>query len=675
MLMQIRVGVAVFLITLSLYAADLPVRQVVLYKNGVGYFERSGDLRPGETARLDFKATEMNDVLKSLSVVQKGGGPVTGLRYDSAEPLDRKLAEFPFRLDQGQPLSMFLDQLRGARVELKLLAGDGASGTILSARRVAGDGQKAEREILVLLSDNGEIKSYDLGLMSSLKFSDPTLELELKRFLATLTAARAKEKKSVYFDSSNDQARSLAVSYMIPMPVWKSSYRLIFAPTGEPTLEGWAVVDNTTGEDWTNVSLALVSGRPVSFISRLYEPRYVQRRVAELAEADVVGPQTYAPGMAGGVVGGITAGLPAAAPPPPPVAMYRANRQELKVTADAPQIQTSASESTIAVSAQGRELGDLFEYRFSTPVTVRKNESAMVPFLQQKLATKKLLIWTHGSALANPMSAAEITNTSGKTLDGGPITVFDASSYAGEALMETLKNADKRLISYAVDLGTRVTTNLETTRETVREVKAKNGILYTKTALLDTTTYTIKNVDGKAKTLILEHPVEEGETLTGNVKPVEKTATHYRFAVALAANSEQKFVVPAERIDEQTVQMSSWAPNEILVYIKNQKLPDAARRQLEALAAKKNQVEENARALANTEKEINELVRDQDRLRQNLTALNRVQGQEAQVRKYSTDLAASESRLAGLRDTLAEQRRRDQALRAELGALVDRLEW
>ena len=672
--MHLRSTLALVLAALNLYPADLPVRQVVLYKNGVGYFERSGDLRPGESARLDFKAVEMNDVLKSLSVVQKGGGAITGLRYDSAEPLDKKLAEFPFRVDPGQPLSAFLDQLRGARVELKMLAGDAASGTIVSARRLAGDQQKNERELLLLLSDNGEIKSYDLGNMGSLKFADPTFELELKRFLSTLTAARSKDKKSVYFDSTNDQARSLAVSYMIPMPVWKSSYRLIFTPTGEPTLEGWAVVDNTTGEDWTNVSLALVSGRPVSFISRMYEPRYVQRRVADLAEADVVGPQTYASGMASGVVGGVAGGMPAAAPPPA-AARFRASRDEMKVMAAAPEMQASMAESTISVSTQARELGDLFEYRFSTPVTVRKNESAMVPFLQQKLATKKLLIWTHGSPLANPMSAAEITNSSGKTLDGGPITVFDASTYAGEALMETLKNADKRLISYAVDLGTRVTTNLDSTRETVREIKAKNGVLTTKTAIQETTTYTIKNVDAKAKTLILEHPIAEDYTLLGNVKPTEKTATHYRFTVAVAPNAEQKFTVPTERMEEQSMQISSWAPDQILVYTRSQKLSDSARRQLEGLAAKKNQVEENAAALRLTETEINELVRDQDRLRQNLTALNRVQGQEAQVRKYSTDLASSETRLASLRDTLADQRRRDTALRAELAALIDKLEF
>src|SRR6266480_3482336 len=110
---------AALLAAASAVAADLPVRQVVLYKHGVGYFERSGQLAPGESARLDFKATEMNDVLKSLTVEEKGGGKISGLRYDSSEPLNQKLAEFPFQLAPGAPLSAVLDQLKGARVELK----------------------------------------------------------------------------------------------------------------------------------------------------------------------------------------------------------------------------------------------------------------------------------------------------------------------------------------------------------------------------------------------------------------------------------------------------------------------------------------------------------------------------------------------------------------------------
>jgi len=100
-----RVLVSLLLSTALAQPAELPVKQVVLYKHGVGFFERSGRLGAGESARLDFNASEMNDVLKSLTIDEKGGGKISGLRYDSMDPLSHKLAEFPFKIGEGQPLS------------------------------------------------------------------------------------------------------------------------------------------------------------------------------------------------------------------------------------------------------------------------------------------------------------------------------------------------------------------------------------------------------------------------------------------------------------------------------------------------------------------------------------------------------------------------------------------
>ena len=130
----------------------------------------------------------------------------------------------------------------------------------------------------------------------------------------------------------------------------------------------------------------------------------------------------------------------------------------------------------------------------------------MLPFLQQPIEGRKLLIYSDHSS-QHPTNAAELTNTSGKTLDGGPITVYDGGAYGGEALMETLKANDKRLISYAVDLGTRITEAFGSKAALVREIHANRGILTTKMAAEETRTYTIRNVDQKAKTLIIEHPL------------------------------------------------------------------------------------------------------------------------------------------------------------------------
>ncbi|MBV9767993.1 MAG: hypothetical protein JOZ32_00340, partial [Bryobacterales bacterium] len=275
---------AVFLFTAWLSeaaAADIPVREVILYKSGVGYFERAGTLRPGESGRLDFKASDMNDVLKSLTISGQNAPKVTGLRYDSSEPLNQKLADFPFKITAETSLALFLDQMKGAKVELKYGA-EIITGTIVSGRVVKADDKQPEREQLIVLLDSGELRTLDLAAAGSIRFADPKLQIQLRDYLGLVNQSRSTEKRSIYIDASDAKERQIDASYTIPAPVWKSSYRLIFTDKPEPTLEAWAIVDNTTGEDWTNVHLAVVSGRPVSFISNLYEPKYVARQTVEL---------------------------------------------------------------------------------------------------------------------------------------------------------------------------------------------------------------------------------------------------------------------------------------------------------------------------------------------------------------------------------------------------------
>ncbi len=656
----------------TVMAADLPVREVVLYKSGVGYFERGGRLGAGESARLDFKASEMNDVLKSLTIADNAG-KVVALRYDSSEPLAQKLSDFPFQVEGGQSLSAFLGQLQGARISIKY-GTETIDGTIVSARTVAAEEKKPEREQVVLLIDSGEMRTLDLAAASSLHFSDPKLQVALKDYLTTVAQSRSKDKRSVYIDSSDAKERQVSAVYMLPMPVWKSSYRLMFPESGEPTLEGWAIVDNTTSDDWTNVRLAVVSGRPVSFISQLYEPKYVQRQQIDLADNGPAAPVVYAGAM----------NAPGAPPPPPAAAPMQAAAPRSLARAKASATGSFAAdtenqwmqreaESSIAVSTEGRDLGDLFEYRFGSTVTVKRGESAMLPFLQQKLGARKLLIYSENYG-QNPMSAAELTNSTGKTLDGGPITVFDTNSYAGEALMESLKAGDKRLISYAVDLGTRITTAFDTHRETVREMHFRRGILTTRIAAQETKTYTIRNVDQKAKTLIIEHPQRAGYKLL-DMKPAETTTNAYRFEVKLAAGATEKFPVTEERVYDTTMQVTSMTPDLIASYVANKVLPDAARKALQQVADVKRQIADTDESLNRTTGDINELSADQQRVRQNIESLNNVSGQQDQVQKYARQLSQQETQLATLRDRQSQLRKQKSALESNLNSLIEKIDF
>jgi len=650
----------------SAMAADIPIRTVILYKNGVGYFERAGDLKPGESARLDFRASDMNDVLKSLTLTDLKGAKVSGLRYDSSETLEKKLAEFPFQLGEREPLSSFLDRMKGARVELKS-GPEAASGTIVGARAVAGDDKHPPRDQVVLLVDAGEMRTFDLAAVTSLKFTDPVLQVQLRDYLTTVNQSRSKEKRSVYIDSSDAKDRQIVASYMLPTAVWKSSYRLIFPDQGQPTLEGWAIVDNTSGEDWTNVRLAVVSGRPVSFISNLYEPRYIARQTAELPEEQALGPVLHQ--------GAVENWKSASMPPPPAALPMNGRRQTFSgLASETVSVGTSgAVPSGVNVATDAVEAGELFEYRFSSPVNVKKSESTMLPFLQQKLGARKLLIYSESYG-AHPMTAAELTNTTGKTLDGGPITVFDAGTYAGEALIETLKAGDKRLISYAQDQGVRITTKFDSENRGVREIRANRGLLTMRYASQETKTFTIRNVDQKPKTLLIEHPVRGGYKLL-NQTATETTADAYRFEVKLTADSTQKFAINEERLWEQSTSVSSLTPDMLFSYVQNKTISDPARRQLQQILDLKRQLAAMDGQISQTEAEVNELTRDQERVRQNLVSLNQVSGQQEQVQVYARQLADQEKLLAGKRDSLSGLRKQRAGLDASVKGAIDKLEF
>jgi hypothetical protein len=374
----------------------------------------------------------------------------------------------------------------------------------------------------------------------------------------------------------------------------------------------------------------------------VYEGAMEAEAVGGVAKGALVAPATAAPT--------ILKSMPAVPPP-------------------APMVRRESVPSTVVSNTDARELGDLFEYRITTPVTVRKSESAMLPFLQQKIDARKLLIYSDQSTV-HPMNAAELTNATGKTLDGGPITVYDANAYAGEALMETLKQADKRLISYAVDLGTRITTAYDSKGEVVREVHLSRGVLTTRAAAQETKTYTIKNVDAKAKTLIIEHPARPQYNLL-TPKPWEKTPRAYRFEVKLAAGATETFPVVEERVYDQTYAISNLNPDVLVTFIQNKSLTDAGRKQLEQIAAQKRLIASMDNEIRRTDASVNDLVKDQDRIRQNIASLNQVSGQQQQVQTYARQLATQETQLAGLRDHSAELKKKKAEAESNLNSMIE----
>jgi len=652
-----------------LQSADLPIKEVTLYKHGIGYFEREGSVPSGEEVRLDFKNNDMNDVLKSLIVADANGGRISGIRYDSNATLDQQLEKYPFGIGNSEMLSAFLDRLKGAHLEMTV--GDSKQvGSILGARALLNGGaenRQVANEQVTLLLDSGAISNFDLAGVRSMQLLDSHLQDQLKQYLQTVAQAKAKDKRSIYIDSSGSASRSLRLSYITPVAIWKSSYRLSL-DAATPRLEGWAIVDNTTDEDWSNVRLAVVSGRPISFISLLDTPRYGDRQVAELPEDRAAGPVVYGGAVAGipqagrqvYMGGGSYKASPAAPPPKATVEEYAKLEQSVQVTGSS------------VVGATGATLGEFFEYNFPGPVTIKKNQSAMLPFLQDKIAARKLLIYKDGDG-EHPVNAAEVTNNTSKTLDGGPVTVYDGGAYAGEALVETFKASDKRLIGYAVDYGTLVAAESNGGAKLLREVSARNGLLTLRSALRETTTYTVKNIDSKAKTLIVQKNGTDYTVLSP--KPIERTADAYRFEVHLPANGSQELKVEQEQVISEETAVNSATPDSLVEIIQNKHLSEAGRHALQSIVDLKGKVVESQSTLDALKTHTVELTEEQTRLRQNIDSLNRVKGQENQVSQYSTQLAANESALAKLRDQRDAETRRKKGLDGDLRDAIAQLQF
>jgi len=670
----------------ALSAAELTVSKVVLYKHGVGFFERAGEIAAGDSATLEFKASEMDDLLKSLTIEQQGGEGVSGVRYDSSDPLAKRLEVFPFRIGGRVTMADILDQLKGSEVALEL-SRDQLQGLIVSARTIGATDKQIERQELVLLVD-GALRTIDLNAASSLRFVDPKVQSQFADYLAVLSRSRNTDKRTVTIESLGGASR-VAASYVVPTPIWKSSYRLVFDQQQRPLLEGWAIVDNTSGDDWENVRLSLVSGLPVSFISKLYEPRYVNRPVIQLAQDRAWRPTVHggaieqAEGAQVAAIGGFAGGRPA--PPPASAPMERKEvgrnyRQSVmmdaaaNLSAESDEFRRSQMASTVAATAVKADLGDLFEYAIDHPVTIRKSESAMLPFFRERVEARRLIIYDESNGSQHPLNAVEITNSSGATLDGGAITVYDAGAYAGEALVETVKAGDKRLISYAVDLGTRATTKYDSSQKLQSEFHFNRGIIHVRRVLRETKTFTVRNVDDEAKTMIVEHPVRPGYKLI-DIEPAEKTASAYRFELALGADSTGRLAIVEERPYDETHAVTNMNYQQIMVWVRNKELSEAGRAKLGEIAELKRRIGDTQQQAQRAEQRINEMSQDQNRLRSNISTLRSVAGQQERVMEYSEKLAEQEASLVGLRDNQADLRRQADELQRELNAMIETLEF
>ncbi len=762
----------------------LPIRRVILYSNGVAYVERRGTVTGHAEVDLSFKQSQVDDVLKSMVVLDLGRGRVGAVSYNSSAPPSARMADIPFSISPATGgtvggLAGVLGQLQGARVAVTTTSGRTASGSVLTVeerRTPQVDPQKAPAvtHALVIASEGGELQSFDLAEVRAVRLLDEGTRRDVGEFAAASASARRRDAKTITVTSDGTGAREMLVSYTVAAPIWKTTYRVVLDAEGKPFFQGWAIVDNVSDEDWTDVQLSLISGTPVSFIQPIQKPFYRYRPVVPMPGDLSLTPQVYEPetgearggGAPNTVVGTVadpngafianatvtvrndatgrqftamtddtgafrTSALPAgnytvmvAAPgfklvnvtgvrvgpggaASVVVTLDPGNVQEtVTVTADSSSLLTNnisnlpmngrnfnfakdgadaggfvgspepslsaritGGQSGVVAAAEGGEVGDLFEYRIEQPVTVRRDRSALIPILQTRMEGSRVSVFRQSDGRSRPMSGMLLKNTSRLTLEGGALTVIDGDAYAGEALLERLKPDEKRLISFALDLGTLVTVRDVVEDSPVFAVRIVNGTLYATHYRRQKKVYTFKNQTEKARTVYVEHPVRGGWELDDKLSPTPdgKSQSFYRFRAELKPNETRELVIAEREQGVEAYALSNITSDHIQLFVSRRYIDDGTRAALQNILDLKSRLAAAHARVASVEREIAEIGADQKRLRENIEALTKTAEARQLITRYVQKADQQETRL----EQLAREKQSAEEERARLQTQLD----
>lgn len=670
----------------------LPVRRVVLYSNGVAYFERRGRVRGRAEISLSFKQSQVDDVLKSMIVLDLGRGRIGAVSYNSSAPVSARLAEIPFSIESGTEnsdspgaggMSAVLKQLQGARVAVTTTTRSSTGAVInVEDRKSQIDANKPPvvTHSLVIASETGEISAFDLDEVRSIKVLDEGARKDLNDFAAATALARRRDAKTIVVTSEGEGEREMVVSYTVAAPIWKTTYRVVIDSSGKPFFQGWAIVDNVGEEDWTDVGLSLVSGTPVSFIQHIQQPLYRYRPVIPIPEHLNLEPQLYESGVGygrgtggggvgvgsgGGVGSGSGAGIgpgsgySAGGVPPP--------RAPGPVTSLSDAI--ADEESGVEALAEGNQVGDLFEYRIDQPMTVRRDRSALIPILQTRLEGERISIFNESAGQSRPMSGIQLKNTSQLTFEGGSMTVIDGDAYAGEALIERLKPGEERFISFALDLGTLVTIDSDNDRQPAFLVRAVNGVIQAHYYNTEQKTYTVTNQTDQPRVVYVEHPRRDKWKLSNDAAtPEETTENYYRFRVEVGPHETRELEVVERQALMDSYTLSNLRSTDLELFVSKRYIDEETRTALAGILDIKSQIAELDQKLTDINREASEISSDQGRLRENIKALKETAEAKQLIERYVTKANDQETRI----EQIASERKSISAERAQFQSALDK---
>ncbi len=690
---------------------ELPITRVALYKNGVGFFEHAGRVSGDQSVTIDFTSAQLNDVLQSLTAIDLGGGRISGAGYNSTTPLDQQLKTLPLALSDNPSDVDFYNAIRGARVQV-IGPGVAISGRLLSidlrtaaaAKRDdnAAEDSATEKRFITVVSDGGQVRTLELTAAVSVTLLDSALHTDVTRYLELLASTRNQGLRHLTLLDRGAGSRELRVSYISEVPVWKSTYRILFTNTAansasEATMQGWSVVDNTTGSDWDNVHLDLIAGAPQSFIQPLSTPYYTRRPEIPLPAEAQLTPQTHDSGD--------EAETQAANGPPSAVVSAQASSQSIEITGG-PAVPAALRKARTAdrfgggglagfVAGAGRAVGgpvanyaetaeasitpetttsafdDYFKYSLTDPITIRKNESALVPILQTRLPVERVTLWSPEQPVA--LRALWLTNSSNLTLDRGSFSIVEDGAFGGEGLLDPIHPGEKRLLSYAADQAVRVTVENNTNSRSIQRLSIAKGVLTETSTDVNDFDLLVHNAAPEPRTVILEQPVYSGWTIDSTPKPVETTPTVARFRVAAQPKETVRLKLRSHHTNVEYIRLVDRTEEQFRLLVQGTKASPALMAALQPLFDLHSQVAEFDRQIREREAEIADITKDQDRLRENMKALKGTAEERQLLQRYTGELNAQEDRLAALRTQLAQLHAQRTATDAEFQAKMQAL--
>ncbi|MFX1327364.1 MAG: hypothetical protein ACFE91_04370 [Promethearchaeota archaeon] len=648
--------------------SKLKVKRVIIFKHGVSYYILEGTLSGSGKFELEFKIDEMNDVLKSLFVLDTSEkGYISSISYDAALETSQLLKSIMLNIPDQDSFSSLITQIKGAEVNLTIGGAKKVSGKIMGIEFIEklSKEEKATEKLLILLQDDELITKIPFSEIRSFDILNDEIKKDLKFFLDTVIAGKKKDAKKIIIncESGGDEQieRNIFVSYIRESPIWKTSYRLIMskqqALEQKCLLSGWSLIENTTNQDWEDIELSLVAGMPVSFVYEFYRPIFIQRPVIQPPKVLSARPTEIEEGLEMEKFEDYAMAEAEARP----IAMKKRAKEMATRAPAAPApaggfgyMRSAMSDTEIydkvksQTTIQTKDLGELFEYNISKPVTIKRKQSALVPILTESIKAKRILLYNKNEHDKNPNACLEITNNTNLTLERGPVTIIYDDNLAGEAIIPFLNKDDTRLLNYAVEQAVIIIHEQESENLNVHRVTFGSGYSYEYYYSNLMTTYKIKNKTDEEKELYLDHPkTYEYKFIEKPIEP-EETPNYWRFKLKLKPKDAIVFKLKEQRENYSSNYLWNYSKDDLLkrvgFYVKKKFIAPDLENQLKEIA----DLIQNLNDLRAKEEKLNEerdiMTDEQSRLRENISVLGEDSQSISLKERYIKKLSDQENR-------------------------------